>query len=109
MGGLLTDEGDGGAGDDGREDLLEVARLREAHEDLKQGGNAGGAEQGAVAVRAGQGVAGRVRGAEAGGVHLLEGARGHGNGGKGGADDGDEAGANVVGRLVDVEAGDLDG
>ena len=104
-----ADEGDGGAGDERGEELLEVFGGGEGEADFEEGADAGGAEEGAVAVGAGQLGAVGGGGAVAGRVHLVEGAGGDGDDGEGGADYGDQAGADVVGGLVDVEAGDLHG
>lgn len=90
---LDADEEDGGARDEGREDALEELGRGERHEDFEQGADALSAEDGAVALGAGQGVAVGVRRAVAVGVHLAKGAGGDGNGGEGGTDDGDQASA----------------
>lgn len=102
-----ADESDGGAGDERGEEFLEVGRAGEGQGDFEEGAHAGGAEEGAVALGAGELGAVGGGGAVACFVHLGESAGGDGDDGEASADDGDEAGADVVGGFVDVEAGDL--
>ena len=103
-----ADEGDGGAGDERREELLQVFGGGEREDDFEEGAAAGGAEEGAVALGAGQLRPVRRLGAVPRGVHLGEGASGDGDDGEAGAHHGDQACADVVGGFVDVEARDLD-
>ncbi len=99
----------GGAGDQGGEDFFQDGGFGEGEADLEEGAETGGPQQGAVAAGARELPPVRGAGAVARGVHLGESARGDGDDGEAGADDGDQARADVVGGLVDVEAGDLDG
>lgn len=91
-----SDEHDGRAGDDWWEDAEEDPGRHEGDEDFDQGAAGGGSEDGAVGIGAGQEGAVLGDGAEAVGVHLLEAARGNRDDGERDADDGDEAGSDVV-------------
>lgn len=68
----------------------------EGDEHLEQSADGRGADEGAVAVRAGERGAVVGGGAEAIGVHLFKGVGGDGDGGEGDAYDRDDAGADVV-------------
>lgn len=85
-----------GARHDGREDAQHRLGRDEGDEHLEQRADGRGANQCAVAVRAGQLGAVGGGGAKAVGVHLFKSLRSDGDGGEGDADDGDDAGANVV-------------
>ena len=96
------DEGDAdehhrGAGDERGEDAPQDRRFGEGEADLEQGAQAGGSQEGAVPLGAGQLAPVRGRGAEPRRVHLRKGPRGDGDDGEARPDDGDQPGPDVVG------------
>lgn len=106
---MHTDENDGGTGDDGREDLLQSFGRDERDQDFRQGAESTGADERTVRVGARQTVAVRVQLTRSIGIHLRKCTSSDGDDGEGRSHDGDQARSEVVGGLVDVEAGNLDG
>jgi len=103
-----ADEEDGGTGDERGKDLFEDAWAGKGHGNLEEGAACGCAEDGPVAIGAGQFCAVSCGWTVSRCIHLGECASGNGNGGEGGSDDRDQARADVVWGPPDVAAGDLD-
>ena len=92
-----------------RKDLLQDRRLGEGQSNFEHRTQSSSAQQGPIAFRTSQLRAIRSRRAIPGFVHLRKRTRGDGDDGKGCSDHRDQARADIVWRLDDVEAGDLDG
>ena len=93
---LDADQEHGGTGDDGREDLEHDLGRYEGDEDFEEGAACGGADDGAVALRARKLVPFVVCGAEPVGVHLRQSSLCDGEDGERSSDDGNQTGADIV-------------
>ena len=105
---FYADEHDCWAGDERWKKLLQHPRRHKTQGNFKQRTQRCRSKNSSIALRARQSHPISICWAKSGSIHLTEPPHSDRDGGEGCADDGEEAGAEVVGRAFDVETGDLD-